>query len=809
MITEALTKRKEKYLQKALENEVSALTQTTEGGRNNQLNASAFCLGQLIYHGLSENDAEDALLGACDVNGLLHEDGEDACRATIKSGLNDGQAQPRNLPDFDDDDDDIEVAETPYTDSIHRSWEEGKKESGHLYIENKKLNSLHGTRIGCWFDNGTEHPSLMIPLVGFHSNTLCSIQHIYYNKDGKCCKRFDGKYKDRDGFFLFGQPEKRIAVVEGFATGASIFEATGVSVAVAFTCSRIKTLAPLLRQRYPDAEIVIVSDLGDDEREKSATAAKAVNGRVFIPSLPDNETIAREETFTDANDLFRLFGEEELSRQWEDFLENTKNVMTGWPLAKTIAPRISFPWDILPAQFSQSLKQLGRSCATSAHSLPGMALAILATTLGRKVVVQAKSGWHEPLIIWVITIQETGDGKTPAMRKLTNSLENKQKQEHDRHHDELAFFESLPKEERGTPPKPPRGYFTTDFTFEALQSELEDHPTGGLLIVLNEASAIISSQNQYKAKGVDRESLLALHDGHVARVIRKGKSVMIPKACVQIVGGIQPKTFRDVFGEKGNKYLFDGTIFRCLYTYLPVKHILLNDESWNEQYHEAWHNTISQALCWADEQNNVLVLKLDASAQERFFQWRNNLDRKKALLPEELRGFLPKAYGYALRLSGAIHCLHAFYNGDTPKTTLTLSDVERGISMVMFYLGQAVDTIKLLSGVELKEDFDQTKILEALENGPLTQTDINKSVFKRHKSSDEIKETLKSLLAQGDISEKKTETTGRPKTTYCLVREKSELSEERLCMEPAVGLNSLNSLNSEGVTEEKDDGLII
>lgn len=84
------------YVDAALKGEIDQLLSTTEGGRNDQLNTSAFALGQLIGAGmLDEAKARAELLRAAVQIGL------DAAEAepTIESGISAGRAQPRSMPE--------------------------------------------------------------------------------------------------------------------------------------------------------------------------------------------------------------------------------------------------------------------------------------------------------------------------------------------------------------------------------------------------------------------------------------------------------------------------------------------------------------------------------------------------------------------------------------------------------------------------------------------------------------------------------------------------------------------------------------
>lgn len=79
----------------ALESEIDLLARAAEGSRNDQLNRSAFALGQLIAGGeLAEGPARAALEQIGSHIGL----DEREVRATIESGLRGGQLEPRRRP---------------------------------------------------------------------------------------------------------------------------------------------------------------------------------------------------------------------------------------------------------------------------------------------------------------------------------------------------------------------------------------------------------------------------------------------------------------------------------------------------------------------------------------------------------------------------------------------------------------------------------------------------------------------------------------------------------------------------------------
>ncbi len=393
--------------------------------------------------------------------------------------------------------------------------------------------------------------------------------------------------------------------------------------------------------------------------------------------------------------------------------------------ARELFPRRAFPWHVLPAPIAESLKQLARSCAGSPNPLPGTLFCLMGAALGRSVAVSPKSSWREPLIFWHLDIEESGSGKTSPMWMLAEVMKRRQVEEHERHAREFAAWRSQPRDDAPSAPEPSpaRGYFLTDATLEGLRYELEGHPTGGLAMLLNEASFLLNSHNQYKTRGTDREAWLCLWDGHPVRVVRVGKSIFLKGARVQVCGGIQPEVFRKAFTAKDGLYLHEGTAFRCLVTFEPPAHYEQTEEAWDQASPEPWERTLSAAMAWADNQEaheTPLNIQLDPEARTTFLNWRNRLDAQRDELPAALRGFLPKAFSYALRLAGALHCIQAFHAGANPSDTMDTAGIQVGIATAEFYLGQAVDAVRLLSGEKNsppQEVSDRTRHLaQALES---------------------------------------------------------------------------------------------
>jgi hypothetical protein len=341
-------------------------------------------------------------------------------------------------------------------------------------------------------------------------------------------------------------------------------------------------------------------------------------------------------------------------------------------------PRTDFPWHVIPESIRDCLQQLARSCATSARHLVGIMFCLVASCLGRTVKVRMKKSWGEPLIFWQADIRESGDGKSPPGNMMAQAIHAVQKLEQDRYEKEMRDYSQLPQSECNItgPPAKSRSYYATDITLEGLREEMKQHPHGGLVLHHDELSGFLSSQNQYKPGGSDREGWLSLWSGSPTRAVRVSNSFNIAGASVSLFGGVQPAVFAKAFGGNGGLYLVDGTVFRFLFTFERPEYYELTVEPWDDVNRNIWEELIQRALNFGDklakEQGGIVLqprnMVLDAEAQECFLSWRNQLAANICELPPSLRGFLPKAYSYALRLTGVIHCIWRFADEKDPDT---------------------------------------------------------------------------------------------------------------------------------------------
>ncbi|RYF53526.1 MAG: hypothetical protein EOO29_56440 [Comamonadaceae bacterium] len=166
-------------------------------------------------------------------------------------------------------------------------WTDAVPAQEHPYLSAKGVRA-HGVRI-------EPNHTLLIPMRDSEGR-LHSLQTIA--PDGT--KRFMPGGKVKGCYHAIGRPSGKLAICEGYATGATLHEETGHAVAV----------AQALRAKYPCLTLVLCAD--DDWKTEgnpglmAATgAACAVGGLLAVPKF---DGFPRGDKDTDFNDLHRLAG---------------------------------------------------------------------------------------------------------------------------------------------------------------------------------------------------------------------------------------------------------------------------------------------------------------------------------------------------------------------------------------------------------------------------------------------------------------------------------------------------------------------
>ena len=146
--------------------------------------------------------------------------------------------------------------------------------NNHPYLVNKRVHN-HGLRLS--------KGALVVPLRDT-AGVLHSLQFI--DTDGN--KRFLSGGRKKGCYFSIGDVSDTLCIAEGYATAASVHEATGYATACAFDAGNLLPVAQALRRKLPEIKIIICADNdiqtpGNPGLTKARMAAAAVDALVAFP----------------------------------------------------------------------------------------------------------------------------------------------------------------------------------------------------------------------------------------------------------------------------------------------------------------------------------------------------------------------------------------------------------------------------------------------------------------------------------------------------------------------------------------------
>jgi putative DNA primase/helicase len=156
-------------------------------------------------------------------------------------------------------------------------WETLQPATSHPYLDAKRIKP-NGARI--------KGDALVIPVCD--ASGIVSLQYIWPDK-----KRFMTGGKTRGCYYIIPGTDtpNAVYVCEGFATGATIAEATGATVYVAFNAGNLIDVTQAAKAAHPQARLIVAGDddvntEGNPGRAKATAAADMARCDVVFPVVP-------------------------------------------------------------------------------------------------------------------------------------------------------------------------------------------------------------------------------------------------------------------------------------------------------------------------------------------------------------------------------------------------------------------------------------------------------------------------------------------------------------------------------------------
>ena len=546
----------------------------------------------------------------------------------------------------------------------------------HPYLVGKGIKA-HGLRI--------HDRALVVPMRD--GGELHSLQFI--GADGE--KRFLAGGRVSGCYLSIGEPQGVLCLAEGFATAASIHEATGHAVAVAFNAGNLLPVARALRAKFPDHRLIVCADddantVGNPGLSHARAAAEAVGGFLAMPDFGGD----RPDNASDFNDLRRAAGPAAVRASVERATPAGGGSGGGakeWPKpAPIVAEMKSVPafdaGTLLPEVLRTWIMDEAERMPCPPDFIAAAALVALGSIVGARCAIKPKKSdpWHVVPNLWGGIVGDPSAKKSPAWGVALKPMDRLIAKAQEAHKAEIGDYETANvvfearkdaienniklaarKSGKGDPaafardlrahseqaPATPtlRRYKTNDSTVEKLGELLRENPAG-LLVLRDELVGLIATWEKEGREG-DRAFFLEGWNGNQSfDSDRIGRGhIAVPNLCVSIFGGIQPDKLIGYLEQATQALANDGMLQRFqMLVYPDPRRWEWRDRAPNKAARDAAFAVFEtladfDPTTWgaapADDFARFPCFSFDAEAQAVFIEWSGDLHRTRMPAEDE------------------------------------------------------------------------------------------------------------------------------------------------------------------------------
>jgi hypothetical protein len=536
---------------------------------------------------------------------------------------------------------------------------------------------------------------------------------------------------------------------------------------------------------------VIVISSADEECRKLAAAemdecrkAGAASVHLWVPD--GLGTVHKDMKAWCGDDFGHRFGLAlTLVRPWEqDVLPEQSSVLSvlsappgheveeeDWPeLCLEEPPKtLPFPVEVFPLALQRFCLGVAQVTLSPVDLAGAAMLAVASAAIGQSAHIWLKRTWRESPLLYVVIVADPGSKKSPAIKLVAKPLTNIDAVLRRTSKDSRTLWESmkkaLPKGETAGEEPPQRRAVVKDVTRETLAVILQDNPRG-VLANPDEATAWVSSFNEYKAKGADREFWLSIWGDGSISVDREGgrRSIYVKTPLVTVIAGIPPDMVDSLNEQHGRN---DGFRDRILFVY-PEQ---FPDQEWTEDELDlgdetAWAHIIG--LLHAQEmfreesgETRPHLVEFEQSAKAAFITWFNahNKETKGDVLPTACKSIWSKLEAYCARFILILSRLRVAMDPecrDPLKPPVVLGDVQGAIKLLDYFKSNAKRILHHLTGGTF--DPDAKAILGWIGRNGHTTFDLrslNRDMPGRFPTSESARPSVEVLVRLGIVRPKR------------------------------------------------------
>ncbi|MBX3435418.1 MAG: DUF3987 domain-containing protein [Pirellulales bacterium] len=583
---------------------------------------------------------------------------------------------------------------------------------------------------------------------------------------------------------LLAEPTRPVVVVEGEKDADNL-----ARIGVLATCNAggagkwTAEHSAFLRDR----RVIVLPDNDEAGRNHAQQVAQSLHGIaawiqiVELPGLPAKG---------DASDWIAAGGTKaELKRLAAAAPEWTPTAAQPWPEIVSFdeLDLPDFPTHALPGVLREWVEAESHATQTPADLAGLLAMAVCSVGIARRVVVEPRPGWREPVNLFAAVLLEPGNRKSAVFADAMQPLRELEAElieaarsvvaraQSDRRQDEgrLRKLEKLAAEkgdaearhEAGNlaaalaeQPEPvlPR-LIVDDATSEKLGMMLADH--GGRIASMSPEGGVFDLMaGLYSKSGIPQFGVYLMgHSGDdliTDRVGRKG--VRVERPALTCAYAMQPQVIEGL--AENAAFRGRGLLARFLYaaprSWIGQREIATTPVS--DATREAYRQTV-RALA---ETEGEFILQLAADASAALREWETEIE---AMLGdggqmEIMRDWGAKLAGATLRLAAVLHCVEHGPVGRIEGRTIAAA-----VEIARYLVPHAEAVLNMMLASEETADDDARYVLRWIERHgrrEFTKSEAQHHGKRRFPKADDIDAALAELTRRGFIRPKPAETSG-------------------------------------------------
>lgn len=232
-----------------------------------------------------------------------------------------------------------------------------------------------------------------------------------------------------------------ILVGEGVATVLSAQHATGYYAVASLSAGNLSEVGKVLLNRYPEADIVMLADIGNGQAD-AEKAARLINCRIAFPVLPESVEAK------DFNDMAFHCGSEAVKAA----IDSATHLVDIWlepePLGLYI-DQLDYPLHALPQKIRDAVIEFSKHAKAPIPLICSSALATVSLVTQAYINIRRDGTLENPVSLYMLTIADSGERKSTCdkhfmkvVRDYDDTQESLFKSDLDNYRADLEAWES-------------------------------------------------------------------------------------------------------------------------------------------------------------------------------------------------------------------------------------------------------------------------------------------------------------------------------------------------------------------------------